>query len=258
MGKSYKGAISFGLIYIPISLYNAVRSNTINFNLIDKKTMSRIHYLKTCANCEGREVDKDDIVKGFEYEDNKYVIFENEDFEKIKSKKDKTIIIEEFVNLSDIDPIYYDKPYYVVPEKGAEKPFELLKKAMEKTKKVGIAKTVLGTKDTLIALRVKDGIMYLNTMNFHEEIVEAPYISENVKSNKQELDLAIALLNSMTRKFRPEEFIDEYRRKVISAIEAKIAGQEIVVREDEELNPALDLMTALEESLERVRERPQA
>ncbi|HHU56524.1 MAG TPA: Ku protein [Acholeplasmataceae bacterium] len=254
MGKSYKGAISFGLIYIPISLYNAVRSNTISFNLIDKETMSRIHYLKTCANCEGKVVDNKDIVKGYEYEENKYVIFDNEDFEKLKSKRDKTIVIEQFVNLSDIDPVYYNKPYYVVPEKGAEKAYDLLKKAMERSKKVGIAKAVLGSKESLIAIRVKNDIMYLYTMNFHEEITDPPYIAPKLKTNKKELELATALINSMKRSFNPEEYVDEYRRKIIKAIEAKIAGQEIVVKEDEDINPAIDLMVALEKSLEQMRD----
>lgn len=255
MGKSYKGAIRFGLIYIPITLHTVVRSNNVGFNLIEKNTMSRVRYKKTCDGCDGKEVNNKDVVKGYEYEDNKYVIFDSEDFEKIKSKRDRNITIDKFVNLSDIEPIYYNKPYYVVPDKGAEKPFTLLLKAMEKSKKVGIAKTVLGTKDTLIGLRVKNGIMYLNTMNFYEEIVEPPYIIEKTKTDKKELELAIALLDSMSTKFNPEEYKDEYRQKIISAIESKIEGKEIIISNDEDINPALDLMTALEESLEKYRDQ---
>ena len=115
MAYSYKGSISFGLVYIPVTLHSAVKDNSIGFNMIDKKTMSRVKYKKTCADCDGREVKQEDIVKGFEYEDGKYVIFENNDFDKLKSKKDKNITIEKFVNLSEVDPIYFDKPYYVVP-----------------------------------------------------------------------------------------------------------------------------------------------
>lgn len=118
MAYSYKGSISFGLVYIPVTLHGTIKENDIGFNMIDKKKMSRVKYKKTCADCEGREVRQDDIVKGFEYEDGKYVIFEEKDFEKLKSKKDKNITIEKFVNLSEVDPLYFDKPYYVVPRSG--------------------------------------------------------------------------------------------------------------------------------------------
>ncbi|MFA7529349.1 MAG: Ku protein, partial [Bacilli bacterium] len=180
MAYSFKGAISFGLIYIPITLHNAVQSNQIGFNLIEKNTMSRVRYKKTCQDCDGREVKQKDIVKGYEYEEGKYVVFTNDDFEKIKSKRDKNIIIEAFVQLSEIDPVYYDRPYYVVPEKGAERAFALLKEAMEADGRAGIARSVLGAKETLVALRVKNGVMYLNTMHFHEEIRPAPYLSPEI------------------------------------------------------------------------------
>lgn len=130
MAYSYKGSISFGLVYIPVTLHCAVVDNSISFNMIDKKTMSRVKYKKTCADCDGREVKQEDIVKGFEYEEGKYVVFDDKDFDKLKSKKDKNITIEKFVKLSEVDPIYFDKPYYVVPT-GAEKAFAVLLSAME-------------------------------------------------------------------------------------------------------------------------------
>jgi len=251
MAYSYKGAISFGLIYIPITMHNAVRGNQINFNLIEKNTMSRIRYKKTCVDCNGKEVKQKDIVKGYEYDDGKYVVFTPEDFENIKSKRDKTITIAGFVKGEEIDPVYYDRPYYIVPGKGAERAFALLCRAMEKEKRVGIAKTVLGTKETLIALRVKGGIMYLNTMHFHEEIQAVPYKAPTVKLNKQELSLATALIESMSKPFEPDIYIDEYRQKIEKAITAKIQGKKIVVREEAEFNPAVDLMAALQESLKQ-------
>lgn len=251
MAYSFKGAISFGLIYIPITLHNAVQSNQIGFNLIEKNTMSRVRYKKTCQDCDGREVKQKDIVKGYEYEEGKYVIFTNDDFEKIKSKRDKNIIIEAFVQLSEIDPVYYDRPYYVVPEKGAERAFALLKEAMEADGRAGIARSVLGTKETLVALRVKNGVMYLNTMHFHEEIRPAPYLSPEIELQEQELSLASALIAAMAKPFEPENYVDEYRQKIERAIAAKIQGKEIVVREEDDFNPALDLMTALQESLSR-------
>lgn len=252
MGLSFKGAISFGLIYIPISMYSVVRSTDISFHLIDRKTMSRVQYKKTCVDCHNQEVGPENIVKGYEYEEGKYVIFENEDFEKIKTKKEKNITIEQFANLSDIDPVYYDRAYYVVPAKGANRAFALLKAAMEKEKKVGIAKTVIGTKETLVAIRVKDGIMYLNTMHFHDEIQPPLYSEEKIKPEKQELTLAVTLLNTMTKPFAPEVYEDEYRQKIEQAIQAKIAGKEIVVKEEGVGNQALDLMTALQESLKNI------
>ncbi|MFA6722622.1 MAG: Ku protein [Bacilli bacterium] len=251
MAYSFKGAISFGLIYIPITLHNAVQSNQIGFNLIEKNTMSRVRYKKTCQDCDGREVKQKDIVKGYEYEEGKYVVFTNDDFEKIKSKRDKNIIIEAFVQLSEIDPVYYDRPYYVVPEKGAERAFALLKEAMEADGRAGIARSVLGTKETLVALRVKNGVMYLNTMHFHEEIRPAPYLSPEIDLQEQELSLASALIAAMAKPFEPENYVDEYRQKIERAIAAKIQGKEIVVREEDDFNPALDLMTALQESLSR-------
>lgn len=252
MGMSYKGAISFGLIYIPITLHNVIRNNDIHFNMIEKNTMSRVKYKKTCVDCDDKEVRQDDIVKGYEYEDGKYVIFDSDDFEKIKSPRDKNITINQFVKLSEIDPVYYDKSYYVVPNKGAAKAFSLLKAAMEKEKKVGIAKTVLGTKETLIAIRVKDGRMYLNTMFFNEEIQDIPYVEEKVKIEKPEIALATTLIDTMTKPFIPENFADEYKQKIELAIQNKIAGKEIITQKDTDINPALDLMTALQESLKNI------
>ncbi len=173
MAYSYKGSISFGLVYIPVTLHSTIKNNDIGFNMIDKKTMSRVKYKKTCADCDGREVRQEDIVKGYEYEEGKYVLFDEKDFEKLKSKKDKNITIEQFVNLAEIDPLYFDKPYYVAPT-GAEKAFSVLLSAMEEEGKAAVAKTVLGTKETLIAIRAKDGQMLLNTLFFAEEVTKNP------------------------------------------------------------------------------------
>src|SRR5690606_17194496 len=156
----------------------------------------------------------------------------------------KNIIIEQFVNLIDIDPIYYDKAYYVIPDKGATRAFNLLKAAMEREGKVGIAKTVIGTKEKLVAIRVKNKVMYLNTMFFHEEVQNIPFVQEETEIVEQELNLALTLLNSMTKKFEPEHFVDEYKLKIQDAIQAKIAGKEIVRKDEIDQNQALDLMAA--------------
>ena len=249
MAYSYKGSISFGLVYIPVTLHSAVKDNSIGFNMIDKKTMSRVKYKKTCADCDGREVKQEDIVKGFEYEDGKYVIFENRDFDKLKSKKDKNITIEKFVRLSEVDPIYFDKPYYVVPT-GAEKAFAVLLAAMEQDGRAAVAKTVLGTKETLILIRARGGQMMLNTLFFEEEITANPAKEVKEQGSEAELKMAKALIEGMSGKFNPADYKDEYRRKVQEAIERKIAGKEIVSPKDNGSGKMIDLMEALTKSLE--------
>ena len=248
MAYSYKGSISFGLVYIPVTLHSAIKHTDVGFNMIDKKTMSRIRYKKTCEDCGGREVKQEDIVKGYEYEKGKYVIFEDKDFEKIKSKKDKNITIEKFVKLSDVDPLYFDKPYYVAPT-GAEKAFSVLVSAMEEEGKAAIAKTVLGTKESLIMIRAKDGQMLLNTLFFEEEVTKNPAKEAKEKGNEQELKMAKAIIEGMSGKFSPEDYKDEYREKVQEAIERKIAGKEIVSPKESKNNNPANLMDALMKSL---------
>ena len=249
MAYSYKGSISFGLVYIPVALHNSIKQNDIGFNIIDKKTMSRVRYKKTCEDCENREVKQEDIVKGFEYEEGKYVIFEEKDFEKIKTKKDKNITIEQFVDIAEVDPIYYDKPYYVVPT-GAEKAYAVLLTAMEQSGKAAIAKTVLGTKETLVMIRAKDGQMLLNTLFFADEVVKNPAKEVTEKGNAAELKIAQTIIESMTGKFEPEQYKDEYREKVQEAIEKKIAGKEIAAPKEKNFGTVSNLMEALTKSLE--------
>ena len=249
MAYSYKGAITFGLVYIPITLSLSVKQQDIGFNMLEKKTKSRVKYKKTCVDCNNKEVKNEDIVKGYQYEKDKYVIFTNEDFEKIKTPKDKNITIEQFVNLDEIDPIYFDKAYFVKPV-GADKAFHVLLKAMESEKKAGIAKTVLGTKETLILLRVRDGKMLVNTLYFYSEVQEAPKI-ENKKIAKKEVDLAKNLINQMSGKFEPQKYKDEYYNRLKKAIKRKISGNEIVeTKEDKEPVKIINLMEALQKSLE--------
>ena len=256
MAYSYKGSISFGLVYIPVTLHSAVKDNSIGFNMIDKKTMSRVKYKKTCADCDGREVRQEDIVKGFEYEEGKYVVFDDKDFDKLKSKKDKNITIEKFVKLSEVDPIYFDKPYYVVPT-GAEKAFAVLLAAMEQEDKAAVAKTVLGTKETLILIRARGGQMLLNTLFFEEEITSNPAKEVKERGSEAELKMAKALIEGMSGKFNPSDYKDEYRRKVQETIERKISGKEIVSPKESGSGKMIDLMEALTKSLE-IAQKPKA
>ena len=248
MAYSYKGAIAFGLVYIPINLISSIKESDIGFNMLEKKTKSRVKYKKTCVDCNDKEVKNEDIVKGYQYEKDKYVIFSDEDFEKIKTNKDKNITIEQFVKLDEIDPIYYDKAYYVKPT-GSTKAYNVLLKAMESEKKAGIAKTVLGTKETLLVLRVKNGVMLVNTLYFHNEVVKPPEI-EKTKITKQELDLAKNLVNQMSDEFQIEKYKDEYNAKLLKAIKRKISGNEIVETKDEkEPTHVINLMDALQKSI---------
>lgn len=248
MAYSYKGAITFGLVYIPITLSLSIKEEDIGFNMLDKKTKSRVKYKKTCVDCQNKEIKNEDIVKGYQYEKDKYVIFTDEDFEKLKTSKDKNITIEMFVKLEEIDPIYFEKAYYVKPT-GADKAFSVLLKAMETEKKAGIAKTVLGTKETLILLRVRDGVMLVNTLYFHSEVQKVPQL-EKTKISKQELDLAKTLITQMTGPFEPEKYRDEYHIRLKKAIKRKIAGNEIVeAKEEKEPAKIINLMEALQRSL---------
>lgn len=250
MAYSYKGAISFGLVFIPITLSASIKNNDIGFNLIDRKTLSRVKYKKTCVDCDNKEVKNEDIVKGYQYEKDKYVIFTEKDFEKLKTEKDKNITIEQFVNLSEVDPIYFEKSYYVKPT-GGEKAYYVLLDAMEKEKKAGLAKCVLGTKETLILLRSKNGNMLVSTLYFYDEVMKAPEV-KRPKILKKELDLATTLISQMTEKFKPEEFKDEYNKKLKKAIKAKIAGNNIVVQKERKApSNVINLMDALQKSLSK-------
>lgn len=252
MAYSFKGSISFGLVYIPITLFSSIKQNDIGFNMLDKKTMSRVKYKKTCVDCDNREVKNQDIVKGYQYEKDKYVIFTQNDFEKIKSPKDKNITILQFVNLDEVDPIYFDKAYFVKPT-GGEKAFFVLLAAMQKQNKAGIAKTVLGTKESLILLRACNGQMLVNTLYFFDEVQSPPQI-QSQKIQKKEVDLAISLIDQMTQKFEPQKYKDEYNQKIKKAIKNKIKGKEIVETvSNEEPTKIINLMEALQKSLKKAK-----
>lgn len=248
MATSWKGSISFGLIYIPISLQLAAGEESVGFNLIHRGCGGRINYKKVCSLC-GKELAKDDIVKGYNYEESKYVVMDDDEFELLKSQKNKSIVIEQFVSLGEIDPVYYEKSYFVLPG-GGEKAFELLKQAMAAENKVGIAKTVMGTKETLVALRVSNNSMLLNTLFFANELRSAPPEAAGIQSSQAEIEMARTLINSMTSPFKPELYHDEYQEKLKEAIEKKIAGQEVVTSPQQEpQGNVINLMEALQASL---------
>jgi len=246
-----KSSISFGLVHIPVVLKPAVTAKDVEFNMIDRQTKSRVQYQKTCVDCDGRIVKQEDIIRGYQYEKGEYVFFDDKDFEKLKTAKEKTIAIEKFVAIADINPIYYEKAYYVTPEKGAMAAFVLLLAAMGKEKKAGIARTVIGTKENLVCLHIDGGTMILNTMYFYDEVDERPSISAG-KPPEQEMQLAKMIINNMTGQFNPKEYKDEYREKVLAAINSKIRGKEIIAMPKGKPVRVASLMDALKKTLKAV------
>ena len=248
-----KTSISFGMVHIPVSLHTAVKSNDIGFNMLHKKYNSRISYKRTCPECKD-EVKPDDIVKGYQYAKGQYVVLTDEDLEKIKTPKDKTIKIEQFVNLNEINPVLYDKAYYLKPE-GADRAFCLLKEAMKSENKVGIAKAVFSNKETLIAVRVDDNQLFLSTLFFDEEIQKGPSQNLNIELSDKEINLAKTIIENMSEKFDAEKFKDEYKERLMDAISSKINGKEIVAPKEVKDNKIINLMEALQESLKQAEEK---
>ncbi len=247
---SRKSVISFGMVAIPISMYTATQDNDIHFNQLHKDDHSRIRYKKTCSHC-GKEIETGDIVKGFEYDKDKYIVVTDEDIEKVKTEKEKSIQILHFANLNQISPVYYDKTYQAVPAAGGEKAFELLRSALFAEQKIAIGKTVLGTKDTLMAIIPREDGVLISTMFYGDDIKELQKQYTKVAVAEEELKMAKLLINSMDTPFDPEQYKDEYQEKLRELIESKIAGREIVSSEPEGAGKVIDLMEALKASVDR-------
>lgn len=251
MAVSHRGAISFGMVYIPVGLYTATQDNDIHFNQLCKEDGSRVKYKKVCANC-GKEVTAEGIVKGFEYEPGKYVTMTDDDFEKAKTEKDKTIHILHFTDLHAIRPIYYEKTYHAIPEQGGDKAFELLRRAMKDEGKVAIAKTVLGTKEKLLALIPTDEGILVETLFFADEVKAAPKELAHPEVNEAELTMAKTLVGAMVQDFQPQAYKDEYQARLWEIINQKIQGQEITIPKESGTATVIDIMEALKQSLANV------
>lgn len=251
MAVSHRGAISFGMVHIPVGLYTATQDNDIHFNQLCKEDGSRVKYRKVCANC-GKELSNEDIVKGFEYEPGKYVTMTEDDFEKAKTEKDKTIHILHFTDMNNIRPVYYDKTYHAVPEQGGDKAYELLRRAMLEKQKVAIAKTVMGTKEKLLALIPTMEGLLVETLFFADEIKEAPKEIPQPKVSEAELSMAKTLIGAMVGNFQPQAYKDEYQARLWEIINQKIQGNEITVSQEGEQTTVIDIMEALKQSLAKV------
>lgn len=250
----WKGTLSFGLVTIPVGLYTATEDKSPHFNQLRKSDHSRIGY-KRVAKADDEEVAYDDIVKGYEYEKDRYVVFEPEELDALKPKSSRVIDIEEFVPLEEIDPIYFDKPYYLAPEETGAKAYGLLAKAMEESKRVAICRITMRDKEHLAVLRMVDGLLVMSTMLWPDEVREFSLsdvgIDEVPEPREQEVQMALTLIENYTGQFDPDKYTDTYREKVLEAVEAKVEGQEITVApEEEEPTGVVDLMAALKASVE--------
>jgi DNA end-binding protein Ku len=253
----WTGAISFGLVNVPVKLYSATSPKSVRFHQLSKKTGTRIRQ-KRVDPSTGDEVAYEDIVKGYELSPDRYVIVDTDELEALDPKVTKTIDIEEFVDLQEIDPIYFDHSYYLAPTQGGAKAYRLLLDAMREAGKVGIGRVVLRSKQQLCALRPSGDVMTMSTMLFGDEVLPPDRIDEldavgEAEATKRELAMAQQLIDSLSSGFDPTKFHDEYRERVLDLIERKAAGEEIAVQpQAEEEAPAPDLMAALEASLAEV------
>jgi DNA end-binding protein Ku len=252
----WKGAISFGLVTIPVRMYPATEEKSLKFNQLHDEDMGRIKYTRTCA-IDGEEVPFEHIVKGFEISKDRYVVLEDEDLAAVPVESNHTIDIHQFVELEDIDPIYFQKSYYLIPEEVGLKAYTLLRQAMEEDGRVGIAKVALRDKEHLCALRFKDDVFVMETMFWPDEIRAAEFdeLGKSVKVRPQELQMAKSLIENMTEDFKPEEYRDEYREALMKVVEAKAAGEEIEVVAAPEESKVVDLMEALKASVAATKSR---
>jgi DNA end-binding protein Ku len=257
----WSGSISFGLLNVPVRLYSAVSKQTVRFRELREGDGSRVKH-KRVAESDGKEVPYEKIVKGYEYAPDQYVVLSRDELSELEPQRSRAIEIQDFVDLDDIDPIYFEQPYYLGPDKGAERAYALLVQAMKDAHKVAIARFVLRNKEHLAAIRPMEDVLTLTTMRFHDEVSSPQDLDGEVfeeakpkKPEKRELEMAKQLIDSLTSDFEPDKYRDEYREELLDLLERKAEGKEVVSAPTEEPKPtkAPDLMSALEESLAAVK-----
>jgi DNA end-binding protein Ku len=250
----WKGSISFGLVNIPIALYAATRREELKFRLLRKTDLSPVNY-KRVAEKDGKEVPWDQIVKGYEYEKGKYVVLQEEDFQRVDLEATQTVDIQDFVDLEEIDPMFFYKPYYLEPQKGGDKAYALLRDALKDTRKVGVAKVVIKTRQYLAGVKAMKDVLVLELMHFAEELADAEklHVPKKLEPGKREMDMARALVQSMSGKWDPEKYHDDYREALMDVIEEKVesGGKEIKdkPKEKKPSSKVIDLVAVLQQSL---------
>ncbi len=252
MRTLWKGAVSFGLVNIPVKMYVATENKDLKFNYLHETCMSPIQYRKYCPNCD-REIAAEEMVRGYEYQKGSYVIIKEEDLARIPLEATKTIDILDFVQLDQVDPIYFDKTYYLEPSPGGEKAYTLIIEAMKRTNKTAIAKVVIRSKQSLAALRVKDKTLIMETIFYPDEIRSPDSLSSGIDPTKlhdNEIKMAVSLIENLSVDFDPAKYEDDYRKALWELIEGKIVGREVSQMPSPENNNVVDLMEALKASVE--------
>jgi DNA end-binding protein Ku len=251
----WSGAISFGLVNIPVKLYSAVSRKTVRFHQLDAESGQRIRQQRINPE-SGEEIPYEQIIKGYEIGPDRYVTITPDELEALEPQKTRTIDIEDFVELDEIDPIFYDHPYYLAPDTGAGKAYRLLLDAMQEAGKVAIARVVIRSKENLVAIRPHGGVLTMETMLFADEVIAPDSLEElsaadgDQKTSERELEMAQQLIDSLTSDFEPEKYHDEYRERVLELIERKAQGETVVIEAPpEEPKEVPDLMAALEASI---------
>jgi DNA end-binding protein Ku len=256
----WKGAISFGLVSIPVKVFPATEEKSVRFNQLHATDHGRIKYQRVCSK-DGEEVPYQEIIRGYEYEKDRYVVLEEEELDSIPVESSRTIDIDRFVEISEIDPIYFQKTYYLIPDEAGVKAYALLREALTEGDKVGIAKVSFREKEHLATIRVSDNVVVLETMYWPDEIRKAAFeeLDKDVKVRPQEVQMARSLIENLTDEWDPDQYGDEYRQALLELIEKKVAGEEIeYVAPPEEAPKVVDLMEALRASVEATKKEKAA
>ncbi|KQY91690.1 Ku protein [Paenibacillus sp. Root52] len=258
MHTVWKGAISFGLVHVPVKMFSATEDKDISMRYIHKVCGSPLAYVRKCPSCEV-EVQWEEITKGYEYEKGKFVLFEKEELEALNDSTSKTITILDFVDLTEIDPIYFQKTYYLSPDQAGGNAYQLLMNAMRDTGKIGIAKISIRSKSSLAAIRVLEDCLSMETIFYPDEIrpvSQVPNLPEVQQVNEKELTMAKLLIDQLSTPFEPGKYTDDYRGKLLDLINHKVAGEEIKIAPAKPEANVMDLMAALQASIEAVKPIP--
>jgi len=250
MRSIWRGSISFGLVNVPVRMFTATESKELRFHFLHRGDLAPIGYDKIRKDT-GESVDEDEIIRGFEVEKGRFVELTDEDLDRLDVELARSIDICDFVSLDEIDPIFFRKAYYLLPEDGAEKPYRLLVQALDETGKVGIAKVVIRKKEHLACLRAYDGTLLLETMYYADEVRKVEPVDPKTELRAAEVKMARSLVENLTEAFQPEKYDDTYRKELLELLRAKAAGKPVPVSEPEETAEVVDLMAALRESVER-------
>lgn len=252
MRPLWKGAVSFGLVYVPVKMYAATEKKDVKFNYLHEKCKSPLQYKKICPKCE-TEVPMEEIVRGYQYEKGRYVIIREEDLERLPGETSRSIELLDFVDLPEIDPVYYDRAYYLAPGEGGQKVFELLRRAMAETGKVAVGRVVIRSKEALAVLRVAGRALIMSTMFYPDEVRQVDLIEEmdyRVELHDNEVKMATSLVESLTAPFQLDKYANRYREALLEMIQSKITGTEVEAPEPAEPDKVVDLMAALKASID--------